>query len=226
MEQTLFDYLSRAFAEPEKKTPGPVITIAREYGCYGSEIAVRLAEKLNSTLPENEKKWDHIDRQIFHNVADRLDRSPDEIVHIFKAEDRNAFIDMVQSFTYNKYTSDERIIHELRKMVSTFASRGRTIIVGRASSILTRHIEASLHVKLIASPEFRIKMVAEHYELTLKKAEKLIKKTDKKRDHFLSFFNGDLADYELYHTIFNREKMSTEEIVDSIISMAEVRHLL
>jgi len=225
MEQTLFDYLSRAFAEPEKKAPGPVITIAREYGCYGSEIATRLADKLNSGLPEKEKKWDHIDRQIFQSVAQRLDRSPDEIVHIFKAEDKGAFIDMVQSFTYNKYTSDERIIHELRKMVSTFANRGRAIIVGRASSILTRHIEASLHIKLMASPEFRIQMVSEHYDLSLKKAEKMIKKTDKRRDHFLGFFNGDQPDYELYHAIFNREKMTTNEIVDTIIEMAKERHL-
>lgn len=226
MEQTLFDYLSKAFAEPTKESPGPVITIAREYGCYGSEIAQKLAAKFNDEIPSNEKKWDHIDRQIFQNVAHRLDRSPDEIVHIFKAEDRSAFIDMVQSFTFNKYTSDERIIHELRKMVFTFASKGRAIIVGRASSILTKHIEDSIHIKLIAPLNFRIKMVAEHYDLTARKAEKLIKKTDKKRDHFLSFFNGDLPDCDLYNLILNREKMSADEIVEQIYHLAKMKKFI
>ena len=76
--------------------PGPVITISREVGCSGLEMATVLAEKLNKTGTGS--KWRVLSKEIFQQSAQELNLDPQKVARIFKQTDRNAFDEILNAF--------------------------------------------------------------------------------------------------------------------------------
>lgn len=228
MRDLLLKYMSH-FPNDIKTDPvnyGPVITISREYGCYGSGIAAKLSERINSGDFNNEKEWKVVDRHILSKVSNELHANPANISHVFGADQRGFLADIIDSFAPKNYTSDHRVISTIKKVVRNFAEDGNTIIVGRAGCIIAGHIPKALHVRIIASYEDRVKSVMKHLDLTEKEAMKRVDKISKKRKQFMAFFNTKESECDLFDIIFNKSKMSEEAIIEGIIQAAKHKSVL
>jgi len=57
-------------------------------------------------------------------------------------------------------------------------------------------------------------------------ARKQVVEIDEKRKLFMAFFKGDKPDSELFDVVFNRAKMTEEEIVESILLLAKSRNIV
>jgi len=95
MENLFLRYMHERVRRKEEQTVhelGPVITISRQYGCYGSEIAEKLAKKINECkkLTGEREEWLFISHQVFHDAANALEVKPEDISHIFGAEQKYA----------------------------------------------------------------------------------------------------------------------------------------
>ncbi len=231
MDNILMHYLSERIRKEDDQTqkePGPVITLSRQYGCYGSEIARLLADKLNEKVKKckQEYEWRYIAKEVIDEAAKHLDTDPSHIAHIFAAKERSFLEDMAMAFSIKKYTRDPEIKKLISKIVKKYAEQGHVIIVGRAGCVLAKHIEKSLHVRLIAPDKYRIEQIMKRFDLDKKSATKRIETFDEHRRVFMKFYNGDKPEAELFELILNREKLSPNEIVDTIIKCAEVRKLV
>lgn len=204
---------------------GPVITISREYGCYGSGVAVKLTETINKKF-NPEIKWKTVDRHVLSKVSSELHANPTVISHVFGAEQKGLLADIVDSFSPKNYTSDHRVISTIKKVVRNFAEEGNTVIVGRAGCVIASHIPRSLHVRIIASYEDRLASVMQHLNLSEKDAKKHIDVTSRKRDHFMDFFKGRKPDSELFDIVFNKSKMNEDAIVQGIMCAAKSKNVL
>lgn len=231
MDNILLKYLSERVQKEQDQTqnePGPVITISRQYGCYASEIARLLSEKLNLKGKELKKgyEWKWIAKEVLVDAANALNMDPAQIAHVFAANERSFLEDMALAFSIKKYARDPQIKKLISKIVRHYAEQGHAIIVGRAGCVLTDHIQKSLHVRLIAPDKYRVCMIMQRFDLDRRAAIKRIREHDKDRETFMKFYNGDKPEAEMFDLILNRDRLSNDEIVDTITHCAELRNLI
>ncbi len=200
-------------------SPGPVITISREYGCPSKLIAARLTEKINNS--DTKKKWHWISKEILEESARKLGLTPREIKYIFEYKKRALLEDILISQEKKQYYLSEWTVRKaVGEVIHATAMEGHVIIVGRAGVVLTRDIEASLHVRLTAPREWRIAKVAESHNLSHDEAARLIRELDKKRKEFLEYYLKKPFDLTLFDVTYNCSTLSKEEIAESIRHLA------
>ncbi|MBK8807523.1 MAG: cytidylate kinase-like family protein [Bacteroidales bacterium] len=219
-------FLERSFDNVNKfKSHGPLITIARDFGCYSSQIADLLASRLNQES-KTDNKWLWLSNEILTEAAQSLEVEPAKIAHIFGAEERPFIQEIIESLSTKKYVCDENIKKTIVRIVQKYAEQGNVIIVGRASSAITQHIKQAIHVKFIAPVDWRVKQIQQRFDLSDIEARKKLQAVDERRRVFMSYYGGDKHDSDLYDVVFNRSRMSEEEIVESIISLSKMKKLI
>jgi cytidylate kinase len=223
-------YLSKVYKNremPYKEGVGPVISITRNIGCFASPIAEKLVSKINNNLGNENKnrQWSWISKEILEKSAQELKTDPENIAPIFSAKEKSFFEDLATSFISKYYVSDSNIIATIKAVILSYAHVGNIVIVGRASQIISKEIKKSLHIKLIAPLEYRVKQIADKHHLEPKKAKKLVTDTDTQRTNFMKLFMGDTPELNFYDLIINRSKYSEDYIVDLIYKLAQDRNL-
>ena len=211
--------------EQSVQEPGPVITISREYGCYGSEIGQLLTDRINRNRSEHES-WFFVSHQVLHDASDSLKTSPHEISHIFGAKEKSILGDLVSLFSKDKYLSDIQIKRTIAQIVRSYSEQGNAVIVGRAGCVIAKHIKRSVHIKLMAPFCWRVNVIKTRFNISSSEATEMVKETDKRRETFMEFFRGNKPDSEHFDLILNRSTISSEDIVDHIITLAKKRGLL
>jgi len=231
MENLFLHYMQEWERRNEDRTAhdmGPVITISREYGCYGSEIANKLVDRINNHIASkgNKNEWVFVSHQVLHDASETLDSDPNKIAHIFGAEEKTIFGDLVALFSKDKYVSDIQIKRTIAQIVRSYSEQGNAVIIGRAGCVLAKHIKNSLHARIIAPFNWRVNEIKTRFNLSNSDAVEKVKDTDKRRETFMDFFRGNKPDSELFDIILNRSTLTTEAIVDQIFYLALKKGLL
>jgi cytidylate kinase len=223
-------YLTQRYLESLEKQDfeGPVITIAREFGCPANKIAARLTTRLNELKDSKAKNfpWRWITKEILSESAKELNLDPAEIQYVFNYEKKTFFDDILSSQSRKYYKSDRKIRSTVAKVIRNISSEGNAIIIGRGGVAITREIERSLHVMLEAPLSWRVARTAEKFCMTEKKAEKYILNIDKKRQEFREYFHGKETDYTRFDVKYNAMTLSVEEIAESIINLLKLRNFI
>lgn len=224
MDNFLIKYLSERLQEKEEspESLNPVITISREFGCWGNRIAELLCQKLleRSEHSGSNQPWKWITREIMEKSALDLKVSPEYISNIFDSKQKGTLADIILSFG-SQYISNEKIKATITNVVKSYCHDGYVIMVGRASNIILRNYPKALHVKLFAPFEWRAECYKERHHLTVSQSRIQVKEMEKCRDEFLQFFRGSLHESDIFDLCFNRKTINENEIVDIIISVLE-----
>ena len=207
------------------KEPGPVITISREYGCSGRNFAMHLAEKINSIKNINHD-WTWINKEVFVGTAEALNLKKEKILHIFEGKSISTVDSIILSGDENYYKSDRIIQEKIIEIVRAFAESGNVIIIGLASAIITRDIEKSLHIRLHAPFEWRVKNTAKEKNISLRDTIKHAIKIDQNRKNLKKIFKNKKAYKELFDISFNVMTMPQDEIIDTVISVMKGRKMV
>ena len=230
MRIDLSKYLTERYLESisEQKFEGPVVTIAREFGCPSKKVAEKLVSRLSEIKSPLAKKmeWRWISKEILDESARQLNMDPEEIQYVFRYEKRGAFDDILSSYSKKYYKSDRKIRNTIARVIRNIASEGNVIIVGRGGVSITREIEKSLHIQLEAPLSWRALRVSEKYCLTMDEAKKYANDIDNKRKIFRDYFHGKGSDYSRFDVIFNAMTLSVDEIVEGIIGLLIIRKMI
>jgi cytidylate kinase len=228
MENLFLHYMHERVRREEEQSvqeSGPVITISREYGCYGNEIGQLLTETINKEREEIEE-WVFVSHQVLHDASEALEAKPNEISHIFGAKEKSVFGDLVSLFSKDKYLSDIQIKRTIAQIVRSYSEQGNAVIVGRAGCVIAKHIKRSVHIKLMAPFSWRVNAIKNRFNLSISEATEMVKETDKRREAFMEFFRGNKPDSEHFDLILNRASIPSEDIVSHIIALAKERGVL
>ncbi len=191
-----------------------IITINRENGSGGREIARRLGEMLGLKV---------YDKSILEEIVQKYKINKEEIERI-KAQKTNLWSDFCQFYRQfsaagNSYQNEDRKItsRELyyaeAQIMRNLASQESCIIVGRSGFHVFKDNPDALSIFIIADREARIKRIAQKEGVDEKTADKLIEKTDAARDNFTKTF-ADTSRYDArnYDITLNVSRFSTEAI--------------
>jgi CMP/dCMP kinase len=195
------------------------VTISREYGSGGGEIATRLAKRLG---------WQLIDHAIVERVASELGTSTQEAeVHDEHAEGALARALMISmqslypaamvSAPPEAFLSDEEYRDALNRVVRAAAVRGHVVIVGRASQVILADLRDALHIRIIAPFEKRVVYVMQREGVERHTAESRIHRKDHERASYLEReYHHHPDDAYLYDLVLNTSLLDLESAVDVI----------
>lgn len=207
-----------------------IITISRQYGAGGSEVARRVAEALG---------WRVVDNEMIDRVASRTGLPPEEVAE--KEERAPGFLERLSRALSRSApelfsTPEEKVpepeeaalLRVTESVVAEIAAEGRVVLVGRAGPAVLRGTYDVLHVRLVAPPEFRIRrLVAEGLaarppvHLTPKEAEAAMHDADASRGRYLKQHYGlDWNEATNYHMVLNTGAIGLDGATDLIVARA------
>ena len=181
-----------------------IITIEREYGCGGGEIAQQLAKRLG---------WKLWDQELTEEIA-RLADCPKAIVEGREERTDPLYYRLFKSFLRGSYegslnahklklVDSECILKFTQQVVQDAAKTGNSVIVGRGSQQFLKNRQDTLRVFLYAPREDKVRRLLARGK-SEKEAEQLVDTIDQERQDFIQkYFHVEWPDRTIYHSMIN-----------------------
>ncbi|HEY0702903.1 MAG TPA: cytidylate kinase-like family protein [Candidatus Acidoferrales bacterium] len=198
--------------------PVRVITIEREYGSGGANIAKQIAQRLGWKLWDEEITAE-IARaaNVDHEVTQRCDERVDPLLYrLFKAYARGSY-ERALSFSDSQSFDTDRMVAMLHTVVADVASRGNCVIVGRGSPYILRNRPDAFHVFIYAPSEEKVRRL-KSIGKSEREAMQLVEEVDRDRTDFIRhYFKKEWPCRALYNMMIN-SKFGDEFVVESVLS--------
>jgi len=186
--------------------PGPVITISREAGSAGSEIARKLADKL---------KMDLVGAQIIQKIAESAKMSA-KVVESLDEKALTRRDDWLTSLFETRHLWADDYLRHLTKVIGTFGEQGNMVIVGRGAHYILPP-ENTFSLRFVAPMHEKIANVMRYAGCSKEDAKKYVIKTDSDRFAYLrKYFHADSTDPSHYDMIINMGKVDIDGAVESV----------
>ena len=181
-----------------------IVTIEREYGSGGGEIAQRLATELGWKL------WD----QLLTEEIAKLAECPKAVVEVREERTDPLYYRLFKSFLRGSYegslnahklklVDSESILKITQRVVEHAAKTGNSVIVGRGSQQFLRNRQDTLRVFLYAPREAKLRRLLARGK-SESEAELLVDSVDQERADFIQkYFHVEWPDRALYHAMIN-----------------------
>jgi cytidylate kinase len=198
-----------------------IITIEREYGCGGGEIAQLLANRLgwklwDQRLTEEIARLAHCSKAA---VEAREERNDPLYYRLFKSFMRGSYEGSINAPKLNLVDS-ETILKTTRRVVERAAEYGNCVIVGRGSQQFLKNRPDTLRVFLYAPREDKVRRLLARGK-SGKEAEELVDSIDRERADFIQkYFNVEWPDRAIYHAMINT-LIGEEAVVHMILDFKE-----
>src|SRR5213593_1417483 len=205
----------------------PVITVTRQYGSGGSDIARLVAERLG---------WELVDNQFIEEVARRAGVPPDEVAQ--REERAPGLLErlartlavaspemFISSATAPRVEQDEATIVKMtERVIAEAAAHGRIVLVGRGAQAVLAQRPDALHAYVVAGKPWRIRLAVERLGVIEPDAERVLDETDRRRDQYVRTYYGrprqDVVNYDL---VLNTEKLGIEGAAALVVTEARRR---
>lgn len=194
-----------------------IVTIEREYGCGGGEIAQKLAEHLGWKL------WDQLLTEEIARLANcpkaevecREERNDPLYYRLFKSFLRGSYEGSINAHKLNLVDS-ECIMKFTERVVLHAAETGNCIMVGRGSQHFLRDRQDTLRVFLYAPREEKLRRLLSRGK-DEKEAEELVDTIDRERADFIEkYFGVEWPNRSMYHAMINTS-IGDETVVRTIV---------
>jgi cytidylate kinase len=181
-----------------------IVTIEREYGSGGGEIAQLLATQLGWKL------WD----QLLTEEIARLANCPKAVVEVREERTDPLYYRLFKSFLRGSYegslnahklnmVDSESILKITERVVQHAAKTGNSVIVGRGSQHFLRNRPDTLRVFLYAPREAKVRRLLGRGKSD-PEAQQLVDIIDRERADFIQkYFHVEWPDRAVYHTMIN-----------------------
>ncbi|HEY3455854.1 MAG TPA: cytidylate kinase-like family protein [Bryobacteraceae bacterium] len=194
-----------------------IVTIEREYGSGGGDIAQLLANRLGWKL------WD----QLLTEEIARLAECPKAVVEVREERTDPLYYRLFKSFLRGSYegsinahklklVDSESILTITERVVQHAAKTGNSVIVGRGSQHFLRNRQDTLRVFLYARREEKVRRLLARGK-SEQEAEQLVDTVDRERADFIQkYFNVEWPDRSIYNIMINTA-IGDEEVVRMIL---------
>lgn len=200
-----------------------LITLSRQYGAGGSEVARLVADQLG---------WTVVDNEIVNRVARRAGLAAtvvaeqDERVPGFVERLARALMASSQEFAVPEIgvavrAEDPSLVRLTELVVKEIAAEGKVVLVGRAAPAVLGETVEALHVKLVADRAWRLRLAMQSEGLEEKAALRLLTETDAQRARYhREHYGRDWDDPVHFHLTLNTGLLGLDGAADVIVARA------
>lgn len=170
------------------------ITISRQLGSMGDEVAQELADRLGYRV---------VCRELINQAARRAGAPEMALAAI----DDLGLFDLQPSYRARKAYQAA-----IKSVIYEFAGEGQIIIVGRAGQVILADWPDVLHVKVIAPTDLRAERVAQAQKISLEAARSQVETSDAARRSYLRrYYQARWDNPELYDLIVNTARLEPSQ---------------
>ena len=195
--------------EPQKFA----ITINRESGSGGKEIATKLGELLGVKVYGKEILASILEKyNLTHEDAEKIKATKPgwwaDFCRFYKQFGTTAAIayDSFEVDSKQLYTEEEQILRDLAEQESC-------IIVGRTGFHIFKNNPNAMRLLIIANPEHRMKRLMKKQSVSEEEAREIMERTDKARENYTKSFAGTSRyDARNYDMVLNVSGLSTDQV--------------
>jgi cytidylate kinase len=218
------------------------ITISREFGSDGRTVAKQVADALG---------YENVDKELLVEVA-RKAQVPVSEVERFDEQPEHSALRILRKFLTPGYADtltglseyewwatatvpdlskshqaltalDEEVYVKLTsEVIIQLAEQGHVVLLGRGSQALLAERKNVLHVRVVATRDFKLEIVKEREGLEGDAALKRMKEMDDRRKTYIKrHYNVDWADPRLYHLIVNTGYLGVDRASEVIVAAAK-----
>ena len=193
-----------------------IITIGRQFGSGGREIAKKIAKHFNIKC---------YDKEIISLTAEHSGLHEDFI----KTCDEKAVSSFAFSVANNFYISANGA-HQVQtkayfsqfETIKKLAETESCVIVGRVADYVLRNKENKITIFISANTNDRVNRIMEYENISEAKAEKMIAKADKNRAKYYNFFSQyKWGDAKTYDVCINSSVLGIDKTAEVLISYIE-----
>lgn len=209
-----------------------VITISRQYGSGGQEIADRVCELLGYRYLDKvlitqvaaevglsgKQVTEFSEEQLkVRNFLERLLRpGPHDVVRV-TMRDRDVTGEETLAV---KHLDEARCASLVRSAIHTAYKRGNVVIVGRGGQAILKEMSDVLHVRIEAPMGARILRIQNQAGVRAEEARQLAIEHDQASAEYLSrLFGIQWDDFTLYHILINTGKLELEVAAQIIVDL-------
>ena len=182
-----------------------IITISRQNGSLGDEIADALASRLGTIVISRKYALDNFFGEINPGTLDRLNESA-------------KFFDLTLPRSNRTYA--DILVERIRALASESKDKD-LVILGMGGSVLLQGFPGAIHVRVTASETTRLNTIARKYRITTDEASEVLDIGDRKHRKFVrTVYGKDITSPEQFDLILNTDRLSVDECVDAIAELA------
>jgi cytidylate kinase len=175
------------------------VTISRQLGSFGDQIAEQVAGQLGYQL---------VERDLINQAARRAG-APEMALEVI---DELGLLGVKPSLQ-----AQEAYQVAVRQVIKELAASGNVVIVGRAGSVLLAGEPDLFHVRIIAPVAERIHRVGQAFAIPEGAARARIEASDQRRTEYLRRYHQvDWNASDLYDVVINTERFSVEMATELI----------
>jgi len=201
---------------------GKAITLTKNYGCGGIELARSLAEDLG---------YEYIDKTLVVELARKMHTSEGEIssyedgttIPLFRFISKfmtSAKVKTILSDDFG-YVDEDSYRLALEELMNDLADRGDVIIVGRGGQCILHDRPDVIHLRLVAPMDYKKKFLASKLGIPKEEAGKMIDHKEQERSRYIKvMFDKEDEDATLYHLALNLalvDKDAAKEIIKKLL---------
>ncbi|MBQ4355491.1 MAG: cytidylate kinase-like family protein [Bacteroidales bacterium] len=193
--------------------PKFVITINREAGSGGKEIAEKLGELLGVKV---------YGKEILATIREKYNLTEEDVEKI-KATKPGWWADFCRFYkqfgttaaiAYESFEVDSKQLYqEEEQLLKDLASQESCIIVGRTGFHIFKDNPDAMRLLIIADPECRVKRLMERQNVDEQGAREIMERADKARENYTKSFAGTSRyDARNYDMVINVSGFSTDQV--------------
>ena len=196
------------------------ITVSREYGSGGGEIARRVADRLG---------WRLTDHEVVVQVARALGVSENEvaihdeysqslvarILSSMRAVDPAMMVGPADEYVP---PHDDEYSQAFTDVVTAAAQTEHTVIVGRASQVILADARDVLHIRVVAPFDKRVAYVVQREGLSPEDAQARVQDKDRHRGRYIQAnYHQNNEDAHLYDLVLNTGVLALDDCVALVV---------
>jgi len=204
----------------------PIVTISRQYGSGGSEVAERVATALGWHLYDN-AMVDEVARRLgmsTEEVSAREERVPSLPERIATAMALGVPEVMPTVADLALESSEERIVEVTKRVIAEAVLAGPAVLVGRGAQCMLAERTDALHVFCYAPPDSLVAYVITNLGMSPGDAQRAVSEKNHQREQYVKrYWKRNWRDLANYHLCVNTAWLGLDGAADAIVQLARER---
>lgn len=190
-----------------------IISIGREFGSAGHEIAQKLADYYQIPL---------LDQNLLDEVANEKHIDVNELKGLDEKNRKPGLYRTVKGFSSHP---EDNVAYLQFDYLRKKARKGDSfVVVGRCSEDVLKEFDSLISIFILGDMDLKVKRIRDLYGLSDFQARKLIKENDMKRKHYHnSFCEGKWGDSRNYDISINSSKTGLDNTLKLLIDYIDMR---
>jgi cytidylate kinase len=198
----------RARERSTRERAKPIVTVSRQAGSRGTDLARLVSESLGFSF------WD---QELVNRIAEQIG-APEAMLRAVDEHPRGRLADLLSGILMGDRSTEEEYFAQLVRLVGSLAERGGAVIVGRGAQFVVG-AESALRVRVVAPLDARVHTLAAQRGIRDAEARAEVERLDRERGAFMRHhYDRDVTDPAAYDLLINSATLPMESAVRVVVA--------